>query len=283
MREYTIFTKVEDLVRFRSQITKEESVGFVPTMGALHNGHLSLLQKSIQENTITICSIFVNPIQFNDKNDFEKYPRQVESDIKQAVSVGCSYFFIPSVDEMFPEEDKTVYNFGHLDQVMEGAHRPGHFRGVAVVVRRFFEIILPTKAYFGLKDYQQLKIIEKLVAQFNLSPKIIACEILRESNGLAMSSRNERLTANERADAAIINQTLQKIATLEAGISAFEMNSYFKNALSKFEYMNLEYFELSDSETLESVNFLKKGIPAMGFVVVNVAGVRLIDNIKIIL
>lgn len=283
MREYTIFTKVDELVVFRKKIAKNESIGFVPTMGALHQGHLSLIQQSLLENTFTFCSIFVNPIQFNDKNDFEKYPRQVENDIKQANAIGCRYFFVPSVEEMFPTEDTTQYDFGLLDKVMEGAQRPGHFRGVAVVVRRFFEILCPTKAYFGLKDYQQLKIIEKLVEQFQLSPQIIACDILREENGLAMSSRNERLTKKEREEASIIYETLRKVANFEAGYSANNMKSFVKNRINRFEYMNLEYFELADYETLEPIDLVTQGKSAMGFIVVNVAGVRLIDNIKIIL
>src|SRR5690554_4982702 len=186
------------------------TIGFVPTMGALHNGHVSLLTRSVEENDVSIVSIFVNPIQFNNKEDLRMYPRTIDKDIALLEAAGCNAVFVPEVSEMYPEGDIVAekYDFGTLETVMEGKFRPGHFNGVAVVVKRLFDIAKPTRAYFGLKDFQQLAIIKSLVNQYNIPVKIVPCEIVREDDGLAMSSRNVRLKADEREQAAVISHTL---------------------------------------------------------------------------
>ncbi|MCD4665673.1 MAG: pantoate--beta-alanine ligase, partial [Bacteroidales bacterium] len=172
-------------------------IGFVPTMGALHEGHISLLKEAKADCDVVVCSIFVNPIQFNNNNDLEKYPREIESDIEKLNSVDCDVLFHPTVEEMYPVPDETIFDFGELDKVMEGQHRPGHFNGVAVVVKKLFEIVEPDKAYFGLKDYQQIVIIHKLTKDYNLPVEIIPCPTTREDSGLAMSSRNELLSESD--------------------------------------------------------------------------------------
>src|ERR1035437_3648920 len=191
-------------------------IGFVPTMGALHEGHLSLLEAAKKECEITICSIFVNPTQFNDKNDLIRYPRMPEKDCRMLENNGCDIVFMPSVEEIYPQTDTRIFDFGKLDKVLEGAHRPGHFNGVAQVVSRLFEIVKPDKAFFGLKDYQQVLIIKNLVELLHLPIEIIACPILREPDGLAMSSRNMLLSAEERKAASLIPKLMQEAKNLSS-------------------------------------------------------------------
>jgi pantoate--beta-alanine ligase len=186
------------------------TIGFVPTMGALHEGHLDLMRRALKENDCLVVSIFVNPIQFNNKEDLEKYPRVLEADSKMLESIGCQYLFAPDANEIYPEPDKSEYDFGLLSEVMEAAFRPGHFNGVAIVVRKLFEIVEPETAYFGEKDFQQLAVIKQLVKMLEMPVKIIPCSIVRETDGLAMSSRNVRLTAHERQLAPNIYKTLTK-------------------------------------------------------------------------
>ena len=189
-----------------------KSIGFVPTMGALHQGHLSLIEKSNLENDYTVCSIFVNPIQFNNPNDLEKYPRNLDGDIEMLNAQLCDFIFAPTVTEMYPKYlPKEEFYFGYLEEVMEGKFRPGHFYGVAVVVKRLFDIVEPNKAYFGIKDFQQLTIIRELVRYSQLPIEIVACPIIREADGLAMSSRNVRLSKEQRQAAPFIYQTLLKV------------------------------------------------------------------------
>ena len=203
-----VFGKIDGVVDLLNKLKKEgKTIGFVPTMGALHAGHLALTEKALAGNDITVVSIFVNPTQFNDKNDLLNYPRDLEKDLRKLESVGCDIVFYPEVKEMYPEPDRRTFDFGKLASVMEGAHRPGHFNGVAQVVSKFFDILKPHRAYFGEKDYQQLAIIREMVRQLSMPVEIVPCSIVREPDGLAMSSRNQLLTPNQRASAPLIAKT----------------------------------------------------------------------------
>ena len=207
MKLYTTITSLQEALK--EEHSKGLKVGFVPTMGALHEGHLSLVEKAASLCDIVVVSIFVNPTQFNDKNDLANYPRTLESDLKLLSKVRCEYIFFPSVEEVYPVPDTRKFEFGILESVMEGAFRPGHFNGVAQVVSRLFEIVLPEKAFFGRKDFQQMAIIKELVHQLNLPIEIVACDIVREKDGLAMSSRNKLLLPEHRNCAQLIYQTLK--------------------------------------------------------------------------
>ena len=278
-----IFETTLEIQNFLESYKLHHSIGFVPTMGALHRGHTTLIEQSKKENDITVCSIFVNPIQFNNQDDLLKYPRTLNEDIKALEDVGCDVLFYPSVEEMYPFPDVTQYNFGNLEKVMEGKFRPGHFRGVAVVVRRLFEIIRPDKSYFGKKDFQQLKIVESLVHQYQLSPKIIGCEIVRESDGLAMSSRNARLNELQRAEVPLIYKTLKEASLMAKELNVVTLKEEVCNKINSNSQMKVEYFEIADSESLESIQFWNQSANPMGFIVVNVGDIRLIDNINFIL
>lgn len=278
-----IFKTVVEIQDYLNIEAIEQTIGFVPTMGALHQGHLSLIRQAKAGNALCVSSIFVNPIQFNNPSDLEKYPRTIEKDVEMLKSAGCDILFFPDVKEMYPEEDTTVYDFNQLDKVMEGEFRPGHFRGVAVVVRRLFEIIKPHKAYFGKKDFQQLKIVESLVRQYSLSPVIVGCEIVREADGLAMSSRNIRLTARQREVAPFIYQSLKEAVNLMHSKSVEETIKFVKDCINNKAEMEVEYFKICDSNTLLEIKDWKNSNSIMGFIVVNIGEIRLIDNINFIL
>ena len=221
------FSTIQAAKKFISEEKKVgKTVGFVPTMGALHDGHLQLMRRAKKENGLLAVSIFVNPIQFNNPEDLKKYPRDLEKDKLLLESVGCDVLFAPTAEEMYPEPATTKYNFGKLETVMEGAFRPGHFNGVAVVVKKLFEIITPDKAYFGEKDFQQLAIIQELVRMEKLSVQIVPCPIVREKDGLAMSSRNERLSPDERKAAPFIHKTLQKAVNLSKKMNPAEVKNW---------------------------------------------------------
>lgn len=269
--------KIDELLVNESN--KGKKIGFVPTMGALHEGHLSLIRQAFAENDVVVASIFVNPIQFNNPDDLQKYPRTFEADCALLQSAGCHFLFYPSVAEMYPEPVTKVYDFGQLDKVMEGEHRPGHFNGVAVVVHKLFEIVKPTKAYFGLKDFQQLAIVQQLVINEAIPVQIVPCPIVREHDGLAMSSRNVRLGANERAIAPFIYQTLKQAVELSANTSVEAVKQYVYNAFSKQEAFNLEYFSIVDGVTLQDVSTFETNKFTVGCIAVHLGGVRLIDNI----
>jgi pantoate--beta-alanine ligase len=258
-----------------------KSIGFVPTMGALHQGHLDLMQKAKQENDVLVVSIFVNPIQFNNPSDLEKYPRTLDQDKQLLQSVNCDLLFAPDAKEMYPEPDKTIYHFGKLATVMEGAFRPGHFNGVAVVVKKLFEIVSPHKAYFGEKDFQQLAIIQSLVKQQQLAVKIIPCPTIREADGLAMSSRNMRLSPEERAVAPEIHKILQKTVSLRNVLSPNEMEQYAKNAFNKIRAFDLEYVSIADDTDLQPIEHWNDVSGARIFVALQLGNVRLIDNVRI--
>ncbi len=257
-----------------------QTIGFVPTMGALHQGHLELVKQARKENDIVAVSIFVNPIQFNNKEDLEKYPRTYDTDIAMLESVGCDILFYPSVEEMYPEPDNTKYNFGSLEMVMEGKHRPGHFNGVAVVVKRLFDIINPDKSYFGEKDYQQLAIIKAMVAQLNINIEIIPCPIVREKDGLAMSSRNKRLTEQERNIAPFIYKTLLKAKKIAKDTGVKELEKWVKYEFDQHQEFKLEYFEIVDSVSLQAICDWGEAKSAIGCIALFLGDVRLIDNIK---
>jgi pantoate--beta-alanine ligase len=257
------------------------TIGFVPTMGALHNGHVSLLTRSVEENDVSIVSIFVNPIQFNNKEDLRMYPRTIDKDIALLEAAGCNAVFVPEVSEMYPEGDIVAekYDFGTLETVMEGKFRPGHFNGVAVVVKRLFDIAKPTRAYFGLKDFQQLAIIKSLVNQYNIPVKIVPCEIVREDDGLAMSSRNERLKADEREQAAVISHTLFDAVQYVNKKSVDEVKKIVINAINSVPLLSVEYFDLVDAASLQSIEKWNDAESVVGCIAVNVGDVRLIDAV----
>ena len=260
--------------------TTPVKIGFVPTMGALHEGHLALVKKAKSENDIVVVSIFVNPIQFNNKEDLLKYPRTLEKDAALLQAVGCDIIFTPDEKEMYPEPDTTVYDFGQLDKVMEGKFRPGHFNGVAVVVKRLFDIVMPDNAYFGEKDYQQLQIIKFMVKHKFIPVNIIPFPIVREVDGLAMSSRNMRLNAEEREIAPFIYQTLLQAKEKTNQLTPIELTNWVLQRINDHELLTAEYFEIADATTLLPINNWKDCEHAIGCIAVFMGSVRLIDNIR---
>jgi len=254
-------------------------IGFVPTMGALHQGHLALVKRAKAENDFVIVSVFVNPIQFNNKEDLLKYPRTLEKDAALLQTVGCDAIFAPEEKEMYPEPDTTIYDFGQLVTVMEGKFRPGHFNGVAIVVKRLFDIVQPDNAYFGEKDYQQLQIIKSLVKQKMIPVAIIPCPIVRETDGLAMSSRNMQLTAEERNLAPFIYQTLQLAKEKASKLSPAELTIWVLQQIESNAFLKPEYFEIADTTTLLPITDWKDCEHAIGCIAVFLGKVRLIDNI----
>lgn len=260
---------------------KDKSVGFVPTMGSLHDGHLSLVRKSLSENGVTVASIFVNPTQFNDSEDFERYPRQYEADQNLLGETGCDVLFLPSVKEIYPQPDQTTYDLGEVAKVLEGRHRPGHFNGVASVVRRLFEIVRPDRAYFGLKDYQQYLVIKALNEKLDLGVEIVGCDIVRDSDGLAMSSRNQLLSRDEKALALHLSETLRKMSEKSRnGLSSAELESWGFNYLSSFPEIEVEYVAVVKSDDLRPV-IDDEAEDRRALIAAKVGSVRLIDNIKI--
>jgi pantoate--beta-alanine ligase len=255
------------------------SVGFVPTMGALHNGHLQLVKRCVSENDIAVVSIFVNPTQFNDKNDLVKYPRTLEADCKLLEGAGCNIVFAPTEEEMYPEPDTRQFAFGTLETVMEGACRPGHFNGVAQIVSKLFDAVAPHKAYFGEKDFQQLAIIREMAKQLKYDIEIIACPIVREADGLAMSSRNTRLTPTQRKNAVEISQALFKSRNFAAGKSVQEVIDETVSYLNTVPELQVEYFNIVDARTLQSISQWSDTEEAVGCIAVFCGEVRLIDNI----
>lgn len=262
---------------FRQQ---NKSIGLVPTMGALHEGHFSLVEQSLKDNDITIVSIFVNPTQFNDKEDLKKYPRTLERDCEGLGKFSEDIIvFAPTVEEIYPEPDTRVFDFGMLDKVMEGKHRPGHFNGVAQVVSRLFNIVNPHKAYFGLKDFQQLAIIQAMVKQLNFDIEIIPMPIVRLESGLALSSRNERLSDEQRTIAVNISQTLFDSVENMSQYSILQTTDNVINKINSIEGLDVEYFEIVDGSTLLPVENWEDSNYIAGCITVFCGDVRLIDNI----
>jgi len=255
------------------------TIGFVPTMGALHPGHLSLVNRAGRENDRVVVSIFVNPTQFNDPSDLRNYPRTLDADTALLSTCRCDYVFAPSVEEIYPVPDTRKFDFGSLELVMEGHFRPGHFKGVAQVVSKLFDLVKPDKAYFGLKDFQQYAIIKKMCAMMKLPIGIVACDIVREADGLAMSSRNALLTPEHRAIAPQIFSTLQK-ALKEAGqFTPEEVRKHVTDRINSFELLKVEYFEIVDELTLEAITSWDQEGTKVGCIAVFAGNVRLIDNI----
>ena len=278
-----VFDKIQAIrAHLQKQSEEGKSIGFVPTMGALHEGHLELMRRAARENHLLVVSIFVNPIQFNNPEDLEKYPREPEKDLGLLRSVGCDVLFMPEEGEMYPEKVNTRYDFGLLETVMESAFRAGHFNGVAIVVKKLFEIVTPDRAYFGEKDYQQLAIIRKLVEMENLAVQIVPCPIVRENDGLAMSSRNQRLTAGERAVAPFIYNCLLEVKRKRATMSPMELTEMVANRFADQPDFSLEYFQLADDKDLQPVGSWEEGNGVIAFIAAYLGKVRLIDNMRII-
>ncbi|MFW6351098.1 MAG: pantoate--beta-alanine ligase [Bacteroidota bacterium] len=274
-----IFDTVEQVrAEVSGILLQHEEIGFVPTMGALHKGHIDLIKRATRENGHVFCSIFVNPMQFNNPDDLRSYPRTFEKDVRMLEETGCQYLFKPSVEEIYPEKPGEKYDFGPLETVMEGKYRPGHFIGVAIVVKRLFDIITPHRAYFGEKDLQQLAIIRSLVKQEHLKVDIVPCSTVRESDGLAMSSRNTLLTPDQRKRADIIYKLLLWSKNNFAGKSIQELKNYVEKQISSQEDMHLDYFEIVEPDTLKPIDKKKHGDVAYGCIAVNLGVVRLIDN-----
>ena len=291
MQQFTTVSALKEAVSAAKQAGK--SVGLVPTMGALHEGHLSLIRKAKEQNDIVVVSVFVNPIQFNNKEDLAKYPRTVEADCEKLASANADMAFIPSVEEMYPEPVNTTYHFGPLEEVMEGPQRPGHFSGVAVVVRRLFDIVEPQRAYFGEKDYQQLAIIRNLIEQIHYPIEIVPCPIVRTDDGLALSSRNMRLSPAARAIAPTIYDTLQQAAEMAECEEVDDVKEWVMSSLASFNEVNPdqcpdglcfepEYFEIVDARTLQPIETWDEAGEdgAVGCIAVWLDGVRLIDIVK---
>ena len=257
-----------------------KTVGFVPTMGALHDGHLSLIQRCNVENNVCVTSIFVNPTQFNDMNDLQSYPRMLENDCSRLETAGCDFVFVPSVDEMYPEPDLRVFNFGYIAKVMEGVRRPGHFNGVAQIVSKLFDIVTPDSAYFGEKDFQQIAVIREMVRQSGMQINLIACPIVREADGLAMSSRNMRLTHEQRLFAPAIARTLKESLTFASSKSINEVKAWVTKTLNDTPCICVDYYEIVDGFTLQPVCAWHDSDFLVGCVAVLCGEVRLIDNIK---
>jgi len=272
---------VKTVKELRSEIEKfgsNEQVGFVPTMGALHDGHLSLVRQAVAENEVVVVSIFVNPTQFNDPKDLERYPRTLQADLKLLEPTGCKIVFAPNANEVYPEPDTRKFNFGELEKVMEGKHRPGHFNGVAQVVSKLFDMVQPAKAYFGLKDFQQLAIIKNMVKQLQLPVQIVSCEIVREKSGLAMSSRNELLTSEQRENATVISKTLFQAKELTEQKSVEELTNWVIETVNKNPFLDVEYFEIVDDEQLQPVKSWDEEKTKVGCIAVHCGEIRLIDN-----
>lgn len=257
----------------------EKTIGFVPTMGALHEGHIALIKKSTVENDLTVCSIFVNPTQFNNPEDLKKYPRTLEEDCKMLDEAGCDIVFAPSAEEMYPTLPQLKLNFGYLEEIMEGKFRPGHFNGVGIVVAKLFNIVKPTRAYFGQKDIQQVAVINRLIKDLSFDLQMVVCDTIRENDGLAMSSRNRRLSAEARALAPKIFESLKlgEQLLLEGNsieIVKNEIIDFYKN----YPAFELEYYEITNFETLESTTEYNQKNKTAIIIAAHLGGVRLIDN-----
>ena len=272
-----VINKVQELKEIQRRLHEEgKTIGLVPTMGALHSGHYSLLERARQENDIVVCSIFVNPVQFNNAEDLEKYPRTLEQDLAYIEKV-ADIVFAPTVDEVFPTPPTEKYDFGTLETVMEGAFRPGHFNGVGVIVKRLFDWTEPHRAYFGEKDFQQLAIIQELVRQYALNIEIVPCPIVREASGLALSSRNARLSETDRTTAAKIHQILESsrnCTTLQ------ETQHFVDEEIAKVPEFTLDYFAIANARTLQPIENFSDAETVIGCIAVFIGGVRLIDNVK---
>lgn len=262
------------------QRQEEKTVGFVPTMGALHEGHATLVKRCVAENDICVVSVFVNPTQFNNKEDLRLYPRTPEKDNALLESIGVDIVFAPSVEEVYPELDARVFDFGLLDKVMEGAYRPGHFNGVAQVVSKLFDFVKPHKAYFGEKDFQQLAIVKEMVRQLELPVEIVAVPTVREPSGLAMSSRNQRLSETQREHAAEIYRIIRESTMLVGEQLPDEVVRFVTASVNNVPELDVEYFGIVDGDSLQPVSSWQDSESIVGAIAVYCGDVRLIDNIR---
>ncbi|MCK4879411.1 MAG: pantoate--beta-alanine ligase [Bacteroidales bacterium] len=276
-----VYRTKNDLTRhLLSWQNEEKTIGLVPTMGALHQGHVSLVEKANGENDIVVVTIFVNPTQFNDPSDLDHYPRTLDRDLELLRNLEADLVFVPSVKEMYPEEDSQIYDLGTLDEVMEGKHREGHFNGVAQIVSKLFLLIRPRRAYFGQKDFQQLVIIRRLVEIMEMDLTIVQCPIIREKDGLAMSSRNTRLSKEERKLAPFIYETLNHAREKMDTLTPTQLKDWVTLQFKKQPEMELEYFEIVEDKSLTPVNEWDETVNKVGCIAVQLNGVRLIDNLN---
>jgi len=275
-------TKKELKTYFKGYSSKNFTIGFVPTMGALHNGHLSLVKESVDNNEITVASIFVNPTQFNKKEDLENYPRTLENDLTLLQSVSCDIAFIPTTEEIYSNTvSSNHFEFDGLEIQMEGKFREGHFNGVGTIVKKLFEIVTPTNAYFGEKDFQQLQIIRKMVQKNHLPVSVIGCPTFREKNGLAMSSRNQLLSEKEKEEGAIIYETLCEVKELINNKAIEKINSWVGEQFDKNPLFELEYFIIADEENLTPALTISPNKNYRAFIAVHADKVRLIDTMAL--
>jgi len=276
-----IFTTKQNLSNYLDELRSNgKSIGFVPTMGALHQGHLSLLAQSQQQTDVSVCSIFVNPTQFNDPKDLEKYPRPIESDIQKLEQAGCDVLFNPEVNEMYAGNEQWHLDLGELEHLLEGKFRPGHYQGVTQVVFKLFDIVKPDLAFFGQKDYQQVLVIQKMVDLLHLPVKLVMCPILRETDGLAMSSRNIHLSADDRKHALILSRTLNWLKQNFDADQIVSLTSQCEDQIKAEPGVQLEYFEIANGENLHSADQNSKQIVAL--VAAKVGNTRLIDNMILV-
>lgn len=259
----------------------KEGIGFVPTMGALHAGHRSLVERARRENDTVVVSVFVNPTQFNDKNDLRNYPRTPEADCAVLEAAGADIVFMPSVEEVYPEPDTRIFDFGQIDKVMEGATRHGHFNGVAQVVSRLFDLVKPRRAYFGEKDFQQIAVIKAMVAQLGIDIEIVECAIVRGEDGLALSSRNELLTPEHRKAAPHIYATIRQCSEKMATMSPEELTEWVVKSIDSNPLLKTIYFEAVDARSMQRVERWSDSERIQGCCAVQAGDIRLIDNIKI--
>ncbi len=274
-----VFTVKELQDALAEQRALNKTIGFVPTMGALHKGHASLVKRSVDENDVTVVSVFVNPTQFNDSTDLDKYPRTLEADCALLGDCGATLVFAPSVNEVYPEPDTRQFSYAPIDTVMEGKFRPGHFNGVCQVVSKLFNMVQPTRAYFGEKDFQQLAVIRAMTADQKFGIDIVGCPIVREDDGLAMSSRNTRLSEEERKNALNISRTLFKSRTFAADNTVAETIAKVTEWINTTPGLELEYFEIVDGDTLQPIDDWNESPYIVGCITVFCGPVRLIDNI----
>jgi len=277
-----VFAKIKSVQQKIKSLKKGTSIGFVPTMGALHKGHLSLIKQAKKENDIVVVSIFVNPTQFNKEEDLINYPKTIDVDLSLLKSIYCDIVFTPTAEEIYSNKIQSqVFNFDGLEHQMEGKFRDGHFNGVGTIVKRLFEIVTPHKAYFGEKDFQQLQIIKKMVQKNQIPVKVIGCAIFREKDGLAMSSRNERLTKEHREIAPFIYKTLTKAKKEFGTKNALDVKNLVENKFKKQPLLELEYFEIADEETLQPIKNKDPKQKYRAFIAVFAGEIRLIDNISL--
>ena len=256
-------------------------IGFVPTMGALHAGHRSLVERARRECATVVVSVFVNPTQFNDKTDLKNYPRTPEADLRLLEEVGADYVFMPSVEEVYPEPDTRTFDFGMIDKVMEGATRPGHFNGVAQVVSRFFDLVKPAKAYFGEKDFQQIAVIREMVRQLRIPVEIIPCPIVRGEDGLALSSRNTLLDTDHRTAAPYIYKVLKAAVEKSHQTTPDQLAAWVTAQVESNPLLKVIYFQVVDAATMQQVRTWEESPAIQGCIAVQAGDIRLIDNIKL--